>query len=256
MMHISSDIAFRRSLWRPFMLFLACVLSLAVWPPLRAQEKPVGKHIGYNRYGNRLYQVGGQIDVYPRKQLAKLYSGQFPADAFVPWSKTIYDHKFEIDEQKVRTKHFVYRSHEGYDLEMYIDLPASGSGFPVLFHIFGGGWTSGTPERVEVISKYLASLGIAGVRVGHSLSTHPGATIARAFDDINYARQYVFRRAAECRIDTTRYGYVGGSSGAHLSAVSALHDPGTKVLVGFAGVCGRQFGRAPVGRIRIARSWD
>lgn len=95
--------------------------------------KPVGKHIGYNRYGNRLYQVGGQIDVYPRKQLAKLYSGQFPADAFVPWSKTIYDHKFEIDEQKVRTKHFVYRSHEGYDLEMYIDLPASGSGFPVLF---------------------------------------------------------------------------------------------------------------------------
>ena len=49
MMHISSDIAFRRSLWRPFMLFLACVLSLAVWPPLRAQEKPVGKHIGYNR---------------------------------------------------------------------------------------------------------------------------------------------------------------------------------------------------------------
>ena len=108
---------------------------------------------------------------------------------------------------------------------MYIDLPASGSGFPVLFHIFGGGWTSGTPERVEVISKYLASLGIAGVRVGHSLSTHPGATIARAFDDINYARQYVFRRAAECRIDTTRYGYVGGSSGAHLSAVSALHDP-------------------------------
>ena len=94
-----------------------------------------------------LYQVGGQIDVYPRKQLAKLYSGQFPADAFVPWSKTIYDHKFEIDEQKVRTKHFVYRSHEGYDLEMYIDLPASGSGFPVLFHIFGGGWTSGTPER-------------------------------------------------------------------------------------------------------------
>ena len=109
MMHISSDIAFRHSLCRPFMLLLACVLSLAVWPPLRAQEKPVGKHIGYNRYGNRLYQVGGQIDVYPRKQLTKLYSGQFPADAFVPWSKTIYDHKFEIDEQKVRTKHFVYR---------------------------------------------------------------------------------------------------------------------------------------------------
>lgn len=100
MMHISSDIAFRHSLCRPFMLLLACVLSLAVWPPLRAQEKPVGKHIGYNRYGNRLYQVGGQIDVYPRKQLTKLYSGQFPADAFVPWSKTIYDHKFEIDEQR------------------------------------------------------------------------------------------------------------------------------------------------------------
>ena len=72
MMHISSDIAFRRSLCRPFMLLLACVLSLAVWPPLWAQEKPVGKHIGYNRYGNRLYQVGDQIDVYPRKQLAKL----------------------------------------------------------------------------------------------------------------------------------------------------------------------------------------
>ena len=89
---------------------------------------------------------------------------------------------------------------------------------------------------MEVISKYLASRGIAGVRVGHSLSTHPGATIARAFDDINYARQYVFQRATECRIDTTRYGYAGGSSGAHLSAVSALRDPGTKVLVGFAGV--------------------
>ena len=78
MMPISSDIAFRHSLCRPFMLLLACVLSLAVWPPLRAQEKPVGKHIGYNRYGNRLYQVGGQIDVYPRKQLAKLYSPQMP----------------------------------------------------------------------------------------------------------------------------------------------------------------------------------
>ena len=72
MMHISSDIAFRRSLWRPFMLFLACVLSLAVWPPLRAQEKPVGKHIGYNRYGNRLYQVGGQIDVRQAPKRIKL----------------------------------------------------------------------------------------------------------------------------------------------------------------------------------------
>ena len=142
MMHISSDIAFRHSLCRPFMLLLACVLSLAVWPPLRAQEKPVGKHIGYNRYGNRLYQVGGQIDVYPRKQLTKLYSGQFPADAFVPWSKTIYDHKFEIDEQKVRTKHFVYRSHKGYDLEMYIDLPASGSDFPDGLPARPNGWKS------------------------------------------------------------------------------------------------------------------
>ena len=88
MMHISSDIAFRRSLWRPFMLFLACVLSLAVWPPLRAQEKPVGKHIGYNRYGNRLYQVGGQIDVYPRKQLAKLYSVESPGYMIQSWMRS------------------------------------------------------------------------------------------------------------------------------------------------------------------------
>ena len=138
MMHISSDIAFRRSLCRLLMLLLACGLSLVYG--LRSGTGKTGRKTHWLQPLWQSPLSGRRPDrCLSPQQLAKLYAGQFPADAFVPWSKTIYDHKFEIDEQKVRTKHFVYRSHEGYDLEMYIDLPASGSDFPVLFHIFGGG---------------------------------------------------------------------------------------------------------------------
>lgn len=217
-------------------LALLCGWLLAGLSGAAAQEKPVGKHIGYNRYGNRLYDDGGVVRIFPGERLAQMYGGRFPEDALDVWSRTIYDHPFGVDESRVRTLRFTYRSYEGYDLELCVDLPSEGSGFPVLFHIFGGGWTSGSPERVEVISKYFASRGIAGVRVGHSLSSHPGATIGRAFDDLDSARRYVFARTVEYALDTTRFGYVGGSSGAHLSAVAALTTPGTKVLVGFAGV--------------------
>ena len=90
MMHISSGIVFHHTLCRPIILLFTCVLSLAAWPLLQAQEKPVGKHIGYNRYGNRLYQINKQIDVYPREQLAKLYADQFPTDAFTPWRLSVW----------------------------------------------------------------------------------------------------------------------------------------------------------------------
>ena len=185
----------------------------------------MGKHIGYNRYGNRLYDDGGVVRIFPGERLAQMYGGRFPEDALDVWNRTIYDNPFGVDESRVRTLRFTYRSYEGYDLELCVDLPSEGSGFLVLFHIFGGGWTSGFPERVEVISKYFASRGIAGVRVGHSLSSHPGATIGRAFDDLDSARRYVFARTVEYTLDTTRFGYVGGSSGAHLSAVAALTTP-------------------------------
>lgn len=72
--------------------------------------------------------------------------------------------------------------------------------------------------------------------MGYSLSTYPGATVTCAFDSVNYARQHAFRRAVEYRTDTTRCGYMGGNSGAHSPTVSALHDPGAKVLIGLAGV--------------------
>ena len=72
MMHISSDIAFRHSLCRPFMLLLACVLSLAVWPPLRAQEKPVGKHIGKVTHTTIKSPKDDEVDILINGQLHHL----------------------------------------------------------------------------------------------------------------------------------------------------------------------------------------
>ena len=60
-----------------------------------------------------------------------------------------------------------------------------------------------------------------------------------SFETVSYThlgRQVRARTASHISVAGSIYPTLGGSSGAHLSAVSALRDPGTKVLVGFAGV--------------------
>lgn len=218
---------------------IICILLFFISIRLYAQDDlPENKmtFAGKNRYGLRLYEYEGKMRLYPSK-LYKMFGEKYPDDIHTLWDQ---DDKDKYKQYPgVRSERIVYRSHMGYDLYLWIDLPEGEGPFPVMFYLFGGGWTTGSPDQIEVKtqSQFLASRGIAGVRVGYSLSSHPeGSTMERAFDDIDFARGFIFSQSDRLDIDTLRFGFMGGSAGAHLSAVSALRTPGTKILVGFSGV--------------------
>ena len=97
---------------------------------------------------------------------------------------------------------------------------------PVLFHIHGGGWSSGDKSRVVFNDDqpYLPALknGISLVSIQYRLL--PKYSYPAQVNDVIRAVQFVHSKAKEWNIDPTRFAGSGFSAGAHLIAWVALHD--------------------------------
>lgn len=141
------------------------------------------------------------------------------------------------DYQGVETRDIVYRTHDGYELQMAVDLAVSDQPAPVVIFCHGGGWSRGDNSSQRSLSQYLAKqCGITGVRVNYTLAPQPGATVEVSVADVLAAVQYVRDHAAELNADPARIGFVGTSAGAHLAAVGAMQTPETKLFVGYSGI--------------------
>lgn len=214
-----------------FALLLATSLTASAQQPATKPAQVT------NRYSMKLSQnADGSYSLINEKRYAQLVDLSKIEDLLVPY--TYERERLQSKDYKgVEVREFVYRTHEGYDLQMAVDMAVSETPTPVVIYCHGGGWARGNNGALRTLSQYMAKQkGVTGVRIAYTLAPQPGATVEVSIDDVLAAVEYLRQHAAELNIDPSRIGFVGNSAGAHLSAVGAMRTPEAKVFVGYSGI--------------------
>ena len=119
------------------------------------------------------------------------------------------------------------------DLPVRIYRPSAERPLPALLYYFGGGWTLGSIDTADGISRSLANAaGCLVVTVGYRLA--PEHPFPAAVEDCHAALRWVASAAEEIGADPTRLAVGGDSAGGNLAAVVALlaRDEGEIDLAG------------------------
>lgn len=190
-----------------------------------------------NKYSMKLQKkADGSYELINASRYARIVNLDEIEDLLVPF---VLERKrlSSKDYKGVETKDFIYKSENGYDLNITVDFAESETPTPVVFFLHGGGWARGTNKTFYVQSQYLAKQkGITGVRIQYTLAPQSGANVNVSIQDVLDAVEYVCSRAEEFNIDPKRIGFVGNSAGAHLAAAGAMKCPDAKVFVGYSGI--------------------
>jgi len=194
-----------------------------------------------NRYGMVLSGSEGNYTLKDSSKICPLVQGgcnALPADAFT----TLPDYKPDLisdeDYTQCTTLKFTYKTYDTHSLSMEADIPKQGAGpHPFIIWVHGGGWANGTLTALKNQSTYLASRGIAGIRISYSLMPQ-GGTFNQGMQELADAFAFVQAHAAEWGLDMTRYGYAGGSAGAPLASLAAMkhNGNGCRLFIGCNGI--------------------
>lgn len=93
--------------------------------------------------------------------------------------------------------------------------------FPLIYHIHGGGFISGTPSQLEAVHRQLVSeLGCALVSVDYRLA--PEVVFPGAIEDCYAGLSWVFTHAEDLGLDLGRAGVMGESAGGGLAVALSL----------------------------------
>jgi acetyl esterase/lipase len=190
-----------------------------------------------NRYAMKLTrEADGSFSLVNRARYASRINLDEVKDLLVPY---IYKEEklHSSDFSGIVSKEFIYKSYPGYDLKLMVDYAVSDKPAPFIIYIHGGGWARGDYNANKDLSLYCAkNAGITGVRITYSLAGKPGVDIMVTISDVLDAVKWVRQHAKELNIDPAVFGFMGGSAGAHLSAVAAMMLPETKLLIGVSGI--------------------
>lgn len=210
-----------------FAVLLAVTFSAA------AQQPPTVT----NRYSMKLTQnPDGTYSLLNEARYARIVDLSKIEDLLVPYIHS--NNRLQSRDYKgVEVREVTYRTHDGYELQMAVDMAASDKPAPVVIYCHGGGWARGNNGALRTLSQYMAKQkGVTGVRIAYTLAPQPDATVEVSIDDVLAAVEYLRQHAAELNIDPSRIGFVGNSAGAHLAAVGAMRTPQAKVFVGYSGI--------------------
>lgn len=189
-----------------------------------------------NRYSHELEPAGKNYKLKDEGKIRALNVidlDNAPADMFYPYYRQNLFTQ-DIDYSNCETKSFVYKRYPDYELRLEVDIPKGNDKYPFMMWIHGGGWEAGDLYGLKNMSSYLASHGIAGVRISYSLLPQ-GGNMEKAWRDIRNALAFIRNHADELKIDADKFGFGGHSAGAHLSAYAAMRIAGTKLLVALNG---------------------
>ncbi len=211
-------------------IFLALALAPALFA--NAQEKAVT-----NRYAMKLKsEADGSYSLINRGRYEAIVDLDKIPDLLVPYTYT-RDKITSAAYRGCEVREFVYKTYPDYELTLAVDMAKSEVPAPFMVYIHGGGWARGNNGAARDLSQYLAMQdGVAGVRISYSLAGQPGVDVFVTVEDVRDAVKFIRENAEELNIDPARFGFYGGSAGAHLAAVAAMTIPGTKVMVGGAGI--------------------
>ena len=211
-------------------LILALAATTLFLAPLQAAKI-------YNRYGMALVQEkDGSYTLRDAKAIEALIGDPYRlSKVCVPFKPKVRAYSKEAMDTVVPETVVYKKGLTGEDLPMMV-YRAARDHAPVVFHIHGGGWVSGSYTAAAAFCKTLAGKdGITAVSIEYSLATVPGARLGDSVQDCYDAVEYVLSRAEEFGIDPERIGFVGSSAGGHLSACCAMHFPQTKAYAGWYG---------------------
>lgn len=194
-----------------------------------------------NRYGMTLSGTPGNYTLTDAAKICPLVDGgcaTLPADAYELFEGYKPELIQDNDYAHCTTLKFTYKTYASHTLSMEVDIPKLTEGpYPFIIWVHGGGWTSGGVGAFTNQSTYLASRGIAGVRIAYSLISQ-GSTFDQGMEELAAAFAFVQSHAGEWNLDMTRFGYAGGSAGTPLSSLAAMkhNGNGCKLFMGCNGI--------------------
>lgn len=193
-------------------------------------------HAQRNRYSMVLSGMEGAYSLRDADQICNLVDCEnLPADVY---ERYVYEEDLVTarDLSYCTTIKTIYKEYDSHTLAMEIDIPTEFEGsHPFIIYVHGGGWSSGGVTTYNDLSKYLASRGIAGVRITYTL-TGQGGTFNMGMQELEDAYLFILDHADEWGLDVDNYGYVAGSAGTPLAALKAMQHPSCKLFVGFYGL--------------------
>ncbi len=221
---------------RKIALFAALAAFCLAGFNARAQSGQKAK-VPTNKYSMKLKQnEDGTYELLNAKRYAKIVDLESIEDLTVPFTLERKQLK-SSDYKGVETREFIYTSHNGYELQIIVDMAVSETPTPVMFYCHGGGWARGNNNSPRIISQYMAKQkGVTGVRIQYTLAPQEGASVEVSISDINAAVEYIRKHAKELNVDPARMGFLGTSAGAHLAACGAMQCKDAKVFVGYSGI--------------------
>jgi acetyl esterase/lipase len=94
-----------------------------------------------------------------------------------------------------------------------------------LVAFFGGGWTSGTPEKSIGWAKWASKLGMVGIAPDYRTKSRFKTTPEDCVADGRSAVRWIQEHASELGIDPAKIVVLGSSAGGHVGAWTAITDP-------------------------------
>lgn len=178
----------------------------------------------------------GKYYLADEAKIAKVIDLTTLSDLLVPYQYASNQLQ-ESQYNTCKTRSYVYKCYPDYTLHLEVDMAVSDAPSPFMVYIHGGGWSHGSLTSSRDISQYTAvNGGVAGVRISYSLSGQKDSSILDALEDVRDAVRFVQEHAKELNIDPQQFGFCGGSAGGHLSAISGMTIPYTRLVVCYAGI--------------------
>ncbi len=124
---------------------------------------------------------------------------------------------------------FIFRKIGTTELLLHVVKPkgwTATSKRPCLIAFFGGGWSSGTPEKSIGWSKWAAKADMVGVAPDYRTRKRFEGTPEDCVSDGRAAVRWVIEHAAELGVDPSKIICLGASAGAHVAAWTAIPGAG------------------------------
>ncbi|MBC7399462.1 MAG: alpha/beta hydrolase [Mucilaginibacter sp.] len=106
---------------------------------------------------------------------------------------------------------------------------------PCVIMVHGGSWAKGDKDQLPELNSYLARKGYNVAAIDYRMA--PKYTNPAPVNDIKEALKYLRQHAAELKIDTNNFIFLGRSAGAQIALLAAytLHDKSIKGVIDFYG---------------------
>jgi len=211
---------------------ISIVTFCCCFAPISAQK---------NKYGMALSGAVGSYTLTDASKICPLIQGgcsTLPANAYEAYPGYQSEYINDNDYAHCTTLKYTFKTYSTHSLSLEVDIPKLTTGpHPFIIWVHGGGWSSGSTTAFQNQSKYLASRGIAGVRMTYSVMSQ-GGNFDLGMQELADVFTFVQAHAAEWGLDMTRFGYAGGSAGTPLGSLAAMKHNGNscKLFIGCNGI--------------------